>query len=58
MIAIGYLACAYVVVMIPILCFPAVKGADLNAASMNWTSTFFLHFSPYIPWLICRWIVL
>ncbi|KAF8318420.1 amino acid permease [Clavulina sp. PMI_390] len=33
----GYAAVAYVGVMIPILCFPSVKGADLDAASMNWT---------------------
>jgi len=33
----GCAAVAYVVVMIPILCFPSVKGRHLNAQSMNWT---------------------
>ncbi|KAG8853625.1 hypothetical protein FRB96_008042 [Tulasnella sp. 330] len=34
---IGIVACAYVLLMIPILCLPTVKGADLNASTMNWT---------------------
>ncbi|KAM0746984.1 amino acid permease [Meredithblackwellia eburnea MCA 4105] len=33
----GYLASGYVALMIPILCMPAVKGADLDPTSMNWT---------------------
>jgi amino acid transporter len=35
--AIGSVACAFVLLMIPILCFPSVTGADLTAADMNWT---------------------
>ncbi|KZV85289.1 amino acid permease [Exidia glandulosa HHB12029] len=34
---VGYYACAYVSLMLPILCFPAVRGADLTAQTMNWT---------------------
>ncbi|MCJ1478073.1 hypothetical protein MMC13_006748 [Lambiella insularis] len=30
-------ACAYVVVMVPVLCFPAVQGADLNTLNTNYT---------------------
>jgi len=33
----GYVSTAYVALMIPILCLPAYKGADLNAETMNWT---------------------
>ncbi|USP77050.1 putative amino-acid permease [Curvularia clavata] len=35
--AIGTIACSFVFLMIPILCFPSVTGADLTAADMNWT---------------------
>jgi len=34
---IGMMACSFVVLMLPILCFPAYTGADLNAQLMNWT---------------------
>lgn len=34
---IGALSCAFVLVMIPFLCFPTVKGADLTPDQMNWT---------------------
>jgi len=34
---IGLVACAFVSLMIPILCFPAGRGKDLNASTMNWT---------------------
>jgi len=33
----GYIAVAFVVLMMPILCFPQFTGADLNAQDMNWT---------------------
>ncbi|KAK4952720.1 hypothetical protein LTR10_009527 [Elasticomyces elasticus] len=33
----GYIACSWVVFIIPVLCFPAAKGADLNALNMNYT---------------------
>ena len=34
---VGVIACAYVVLMVPVLCFPAVKGSDLNTLNMNYT---------------------
>lgn len=34
---IGSVACAFVVLMCPIMCFPAYKGASLDAPGMNWT---------------------
>ncbi|EJD50828.1 amino acid permease [Auricularia subglabra TFB-10046 SS5] len=33
---VGMYACAFVGLMLPILCFPAVRGADLTAQTMNW----------------------
>ncbi|KAK6198810.1 amino acid permease-domain-containing protein [Scheffersomyces amazonensis] len=38
---IGAVSCAFVLVMIPILCFPYTTGSDLNAQSMNWTAVVF-----------------
>ncbi|KAI4651742.1 uncharacterized protein J4E79_009224 [Alternaria viburni] len=35
--AIGSVACVFVLLMIPILCFPSVTGPDLTVADMNWT---------------------
>jgi amino acid transporter len=34
---IGCCGCAFILVMMPILCFPSVKGNDLTAQLMNWT---------------------
>lgn len=34
---IGLVACSFVALMVPILCFPSTKGSDLDAAGMNWT---------------------
>jgi len=34
---IGVLACSFILVMMPILCFPSVKNGDLTAELMNWT---------------------
>ncbi|CAL3973012.1 hypothetical protein PZA11_005357 [Diplocarpon coronariae] len=34
---IGCCACAFILVMMPILCFPAVRGNNLTAELMNWT---------------------
>ncbi|MCJ1403830.1 hypothetical protein MMC11_007053 [Xylographa trunciseda] len=34
---VGIIACGYVLVMVPVLCFPSVKGADLNTLNMNYT---------------------
>jgi amino acid transporter len=36
-IPIGIVASAFVILMVPILCFPAVVGANLTAETMNWT---------------------
>ncbi|KAL6711838.1 GABA/polyamine transporter [Coniothyrium glycines] len=36
-IPIGTIASAFVIMMVPILCFPSVTGPDLTAADMNWT---------------------
>ncbi|KAI0886173.1 amino acid transporter [Annulohypoxylon maeteangense] len=33
----GIAACVFVVVMMPILCFPSTRGDNLSADSMNWT---------------------
>jgi len=30
-------AVAWILLVVPVLLFPAVKGADLSAVSMNWT---------------------
>jgi amino acid transporter len=35
--AIGTVACAFVLIMIPILCFPSTTGAELTTEDMNWT---------------------
>lgn len=34
---IGFVSVAFVIVMIPILCFPTVRGGDLSLDEMNWT---------------------
>ncbi|TVY30681.1 putative amino-acid permease [Lachnellula hyalina] len=34
---IGILACSFILVMMPMLCFPSVRGNDLTAELMNWT---------------------
>lgn len=33
---VGVVAVAWVALVIPILCFPAAKGSDLNAQNMNY----------------------
>ncbi|KAI1245967.1 hypothetical protein MGN70_012864 [Eutypa lata] len=33
----GIAACAFILVMLPILCFPSVKGDNLTLVDMNWT---------------------
>jgi len=35
---IGIVACSFVVLMTPIMCFPAYKGRDLDDQDMNWTA--------------------
>src|SRR5277367_719728 len=34
----GFIALAWVLLIIPVLCFPAVRGSDLTLSMMNWTS--------------------
>ena len=34
---VGIIAVVFWLVIVPALCFPAVKGADLNLLTMNWT---------------------
>lgn len=34
---IGWVSCLFVLLMIPVLCFPTVKGKDLTPDMMNWT---------------------
>ncbi|KAI5955648.1 GPT1 [Candida jiufengensis] len=50
---IGWCSVAFVTLMIPILCFPTVRGADLNAQEMNWTVLVF--FGPLL--LATIWFV-
>ncbi|MCJ1308759.1 hypothetical protein MMC25_002413 [Agyrium rufum] len=35
---IGIAACSFVLVMVPILCLPSVRGVDLDSSTMNWTA--------------------
>jgi amino acid transporter len=35
---IGMLASSFILVMMPILCFPSVRGSDLTLQFMNWTA--------------------
>ncbi|KAJ5805037.1 hypothetical protein N7474_010924 [Penicillium riverlandense] len=34
---IGAIGCSFVLLMVPILCLPSVRGSDLTADMMNWT---------------------
>lgn len=56
---IGVVLCAFVLVMIPILCFPYVRGKHLNPEEMNWTSTvYFGSMLLFIVWFLVdahRW---
>lgn len=36
-VPVGVVACGFVILMIPILCFPWSRGEDLTAADFNWT---------------------
>ncbi|RAL68571.1 hypothetical protein DID88_007293 [Monilinia fructigena] len=47
-------SCAFILVMMPILCFPAYKGGNLTAELMNWTVT--VYFTPMIM-VIIWWFV-
>ncbi|KAL2314278.1 putative amino-acid permease [Schizosaccharomyces pombe] len=37
----GYAACAFVLLMVPILCFPQFRGKDNTPDAMNWTCVVF-----------------
>lgn len=51
---IGFVSTAFVVVMIPMLCFPTVKGKDLTLDMMNWTVV--VYFGPML--LAFLWFVI
>lgn len=40
----GIISCCFILVMMPILCFPTVNGADLTPVLMNWTSLVYVSF--------------
>lgn len=42
----GIVTCSFVLVMIPILCFPYVRGADLTLDQMSWTVV--VYFGPMV----------
>lgn len=44
--AMGYLSVSYVVLMVPILCFPQYRGANLTPDTMNWTVV--VYFGPML----------
>lgn len=46
----GFLSVSFVVVMIPILCFPYVRGGDLTLDEMNWTCV--VYFGPMLMALV------
>ncbi|CAK7898200.1 GABA-specific permease [[Candida] anglica] len=50
---IGLVSVAFVTTMIPVLCFPTVKGIDLTLDEMNWTSLVF--FGPLL--LVTIWFL-
>lgn len=49
----GTIASAFVILMVPILCFPGVTGADLTVDDMNWTAV--VYGVPML--LVCIWWV-
>lgn len=51
---IGWVATAFVVMMIPFLCFPSVKGKDLTPDEMNWTVV--VYFGPLLIFAVW-WVV-
>lgn len=50
---IGWISVAFVLVMMPILCFPWTSGSDLSPSNMNWTCV--VYFGPMLMALI--WFV-
>lgn len=53
-IPMGWVATAFVTIMIPFLCFPYVKGKDLTPDEMNWTVV--VYFGPLLIFAIW-WVV-
>lgn len=53
-IPMGWAATAFVVLMVPFLCFPSVKGKDLTPDEMNWTVV--VYFGPLLIFAIW-WVV-
>ncbi|KAL8699543.1 MAG: hypothetical protein Q9201_005945 [Fulgogasparrea decipioides] len=51
---IGAMACAFVLLMVPILMLPSVTGSDLDAAGMNWTC---LVYGGPMTFILIWWIV-
>ncbi|KAL8771101.1 MAG: hypothetical protein Q9209_003272 [Squamulea sp. 1 TL-2023] len=51
---IGALACAFVLLMVPILMLPSVTGSDLDAAGMNWTC---LVYGGPMTFILIWWVV-
>ncbi|KAL8783181.1 MAG: hypothetical protein Q9213_004810 [Squamulea squamosa] len=51
---IGALACAFVLLMVPILMLPSVTGSDLDAAGMNWTC---LVYGGPMTFVLIWWVV-
>lgn len=43
---VGFVSIAFVVMMVPFLCFPATRGSNLTAEDMNWTVV--VYFGPMI----------
>ncbi len=46
----GYISCAYILLMAPILCFPQYRGKDNTPDAMNWTVV--VYFGPMLIILI------
>lgn len=53
-IPLGWVATAFVVMMVPFLCFPYVKGKDLTPDEMNWTVV--VYFGPLLIFAVW-WVV-
>ena len=50
-VPVGFVASIFVILMVPILCFPSVTGANLNEKNMNWTCV--VYGAPMF--LVCVW---
>ncbi|RYP50647.1 hypothetical protein DL768_003866 [Monosporascus sp. mg162] len=50
----GVAACAFVLVMMPVLCFPAYRGENLTLVDMNWTCL--VYGAPMVFVLVWFWV--